>query len=34
MLIGENKKKTTTLVSLKINKSAEPSFDLLDFGVL
>ena len=33
MLIGENKKKTT-LVSLKINMSAEPSIHLLDFGVL
>ena len=33
MLIGENKSKTT-LVSLKINMSAEPSFHLLDFGIL
>lgn len=33
MLIGENKKKTT-LVSLKINMLAEPSFHLLDFGIL
>ena len=33
MLIGENKNKTT-LVSLKINMSAEPSFHLLDFGIL
>ena len=28
------KQKQKTLVSLKINMSAEPSFDLLDFGVL
>ena len=33
MLIGKNKKKTP-LVSLKINMLAEPSFHLLDFGVL
>ena len=32
MLIEQKQK--TTLVSLKINMSAEPSFHLLDFGIL